>query len=171
MLSISELGKFYYLRNFHDMRFVVLSVANRTVNISLVVYNNYFQFSPHKITDFIAISPIINQLVCYVFSSNSRYLLFLLTVFCGISAIIYICKRVRLKSLSYISRNTLILFAIYGVWIEAYKKSLGHIGVSLHDMYGLYCYIGTVVVLAYFSVSLLALRRVYSHYDSAFETF
>lgn len=56
--------------------FVALSVVNRTVNMSLAVYNNY--------------------------------LLYLLTAFWGITVIIYISKRVRLKLLSYIGRNTLI---------------------------------------------------------------
>ena len=108
--------------------FVMLSAINRTVNMSLAVYNNY--------------------------------LLYLLTAFLGISVILYISKRVRLKSLSYIGRNTLILFVIHGVWIEVYKMLLGHTGISLHDMYNLYCYIGTIVVLICSFISLLALRRI-----------
>ena len=119
--------------------FVALSVVNRTVNMSLAVYNNY--------------------------------LLYLLTAFLGITVIIYISKRVRLKLLSYIGRNTLILFAIHGVWIEAYKMSLGNIGISLHDMYGLYCYVGTIVILICSFISFLALRRIYFYYDSALRNF
>lgn len=119
--------------------FVALSVVNRTVNMSLAVYNNY--------------------------------LLYLLTAFLGITVIIYISKRVRLKLLSYIDRNTLILFAIHGVWIEAYKMSLGNIGISLHDMYGLYCYVGTIVILICSFISFLALRRIYFYYDSALRNF
>lgn len=119
--------------------FVVLSVVNRTVNMSLAVYNNY--------------------------------LLYLLTVFLGITVIIYISKRVRLKSLSYIGRNTLILFAIHGVYVEVYKMSLEYTGISLHDMYSMYCYVGTIVVLACSFISLLALRRIYFYYDSTMRNF
>ena len=119
--------------------FVALSVLNKTVNMSLAVYNNY--------------------------------LLYLLTALSGISVIIYISKRVRFKSLSYIGRNTLILFAIHGVWIEVYKMSLAKIDISLHDMYGLYCYVGTILVLIFSFFSLLSLRRIYLCYDSALRNF
>ena len=122
-----------------SVSFVMLSMVNKTVNMSLAVYNNY--------------------------------LLYLLTALLGISVIIYISKRVRLKSLKYIGKNTLILFAIHGVWIEVYKILLGHIGISLHDMYNLYCYVGTIVVLICSFISLLALKRIYFYYDSALRNF
>ncbi len=114
--------------------FIVLSIVNRTVNMSLAVYNNY--------------------------------LLYLFTAFLGISIVIYISKRIHLKFLSYMGKNTLILFAIHGVWIQVYKMLLNNISISLHDMCGLYCYVGTVVVLVCSLGSYWILKKIYFNYDS-----
>lgn len=119
--------------------FIALSVLNRTVNMSLAVYNTY--------------------------------ILFLLTAFLGISIIIYISKRICLKPLDFIGKNTLILFAIHGVWIDIYKMLINNVGLSLHDMFGLYCYIGTIVVLIFSFISFLVLKRIYTYYDSTLRNF
>lgn len=117
---------------------MLLAVYNRTVNVSIPVYNNY--------------------------------VLFLVCALLGIMSVYYISAKLGNGVISFLGRNSLIIFAIHGIWLQVYSYLISIICnqpiLYMRNMPIWACMIGGLFVLMASVLSYYLIKGTYNKYTT-----